>query len=143
MSVILFEDEQFHNIARALIAHSRQGRELACEWGYPDGWDDEGEMIGHIRAWVNDCRRANIMTWNRQYSETEPLVALSWPSGGTIWSRVELYKALRSLRYNLYDNGGTESDVVGCFERLGVVIDSLGYDIISALPEFETADTWG
>lgn len=140
MSVILYEDEKFQQIYETLKC---KDREYACIFNYPEGWDKYGGMDATYRAFVDDLRRANIMTWNRQYEDDQqPLGVVDYGGALPYRSDIEFLKSLRGLRYNLIDNAGGETDFNGCMEKLNNIIDQLQYEIISRMPEWDKADTW-
>lgn len=141
MSVILYEDQKFLRIYTTLASKER---EYACLFSYPEGWQHPGGMDSTYRAFVDDLRRANILTWNRQYEDDQhPLWTLDFDTKTLPYATdIEFLKSLRGLRYNLIDNGGGRTDFLGCTKRLDNIIDSVMYEIISRMPEWETADTW-
>lgn len=155
MSVILYEDEKFLRIYQTMRI-KRGGQEYAHLFHYPEGWQDSKVMDQHYRSFAEDLRRANTITWNRQYpDDVQPLSALDFDScgvnlGGVLaqstiepyHNDIEFLKSLRGLRYNLIDNEGQETDLLGCMKILNHLIDEVGYAIISRLPEWSKADTW-
>lgn len=147
MSVILYEDEKFLRIYESLRG-KQGGKEYAHLWHYPEGWDQPYGMDTHYRAFVQDLRRANIITWNRQYKDDIQAIRIlefkeaPFLSAMPYNSNIEFLKSLRGVRYNLIDNAGNETDLNDCLKKLEAIIDEVSYAIISRLPEWERADTW-
>ena len=141
MSVIFYNDQKFHRIYQSL---SSMGQDLAWLFHYPDGWNELDGMDEHFKNFVNDLRRANIQTWNRQYpDDPQPLNIIDFSTHTRPYkNRCEFYKSLRGLRYNLYDNDGQKSDICDCFRKLDRLIDHVASEIIDKLPEFQEAATW-
>lgn len=139
MSVVHYTDEKFNLIYRYLLS---KGREVAHLFHYPDGWDTSGGLDGFFVQFVQDLCRSNSLAWNAQYPDDTVSLRVPVLSRGAAMDDIPVYKALRGLRYNLIDNGGTHHDLNKCYAVLSNLIDDLGYDIISALPEWDKADTW-
>jgi hypothetical protein len=140
--VILYEDEKFLRIYETLRGR-RGGQEYAHLWRYPEGWNLLGGMDGHYRAFADDLRRANIITWNRQYEDDQqPLRTLDPHPALPYETDIRFLKSLRGLRYNLIDNAGNETDLCDCLKKLDALIDEVAMDIIRRLPEWERANTW-
>lgn len=139
MSTILYENEKFLKIYET-IRIKRGGQEHAHLFSYPEGWNQPGGMDGHYRNFVDDLRIANINAYNERYDDAEELEISLLDFSHTVMpygSDIQLLKSLRGLRYNL-DN----ADINGCAKKLDQLIDEVSYDIISRLPEWETAGTW-
>ena len=140
MSVILYEDERFLKIYESLHL---KGRDLACFWDYPEGWDKPNGMNEVLWNFVNDLRRANTITWNRQYQDEQyPLDILELKTVTPYKNDFQLLKSLRGVRYNLISNDGQETDLLGCMQKLDKLILHIAFEIVDRLPEWEMADTW-
>ena len=140
MSVILYQDEKFLRIYQSL--HLR-GSRIAHIWHYPKGWDKPDGMDETLKNFVNDLRRANTITWNRQYEDDQyPLDILPSRRATSYSDNFELLKSLRGLRYNLIANDGSETNLLGCMEKLDRLIEFVAFEIIDKLPEWERANTW-
>ena len=151
MSVICYSEEKYRKIYSTLVIHQAlRGPALAWLFKYPDGWqDNKGVIESAIAGFINDLERANRGTYYRQYENEpgtafdEPLTALTGKeSFKDCLSLVGLYKSLRGLSYNLADNEGKETDFLGCVKRLDRLIDHIGLEIISAMPEYEKSGDW-
>jgi hypothetical protein len=134
MSVIAFEPEKFSQVAATLKLNARSH---AWAFKYPAGWDARGRMEQIIDAWAFDLLRANHFTHERQYGEKpggEQRLPAAMPIG-----QVALYKSLKSIRYNLVDNAGGETNFNHCGDILERVISAVANDIIRQLPEYDKA----
>lgn len=139
MSTILYEDEKFLKIYET-IRIKRGGQEYAHLFSYPEGWNQAGGMDEHYRDLVDDLRVANINAYNERYDDGDELEISLLDFSHTVMpygSDIQLLKSLRGLRYNLDD-----ADRNGCAKKLNQLIDEVSSDIISRIPEWETADTW-
>lgn len=139
MSTILYADEKFLKVYESL-AIARNGQEYAHLFHYPDGWNQPGGMVQHYRDFVDALRVANIKAYNERYDDGDELEVSLLDFSHTVMpygSNIQLYKSLRGLRYNLDDE-----DNNGCVGILDHLIDTLAYNIISRLPEYERANTW-
>ncbi len=141
MSVMHFSDEKFQRIDKTLKMN--YGRDLGHVFGYPQGWDKHAGLESHITAFLQDCQRANAGTWNRQYKDDAVLVTFRPKLVRTYSNDFELLKSLKGLRYNLIDNDGVESSLNDCYSKLDKLIDFVTDKIISAMPEWNAAQTWG
>lgn len=140
MSVILYDDEKFLKIYQNL---SIQGRDLAHLWKYPEGWDKPNGMDEHLKIFVSDLRRANIMTHNRQYpDDARPISLLTFRCVLPYGSTIQLVKSLQGLSYNLICNDGKEMNLSNCTHRLHELIFYLLSKIVSDLPEHARCLTW-
>jgi len=140
MSVILYDDEKFLRIYATLRLDAK---DYAHIFDYPEGWNKPGGMDTYLRAFIDDLRRANIITWNRQYpDDQQPLRTLQFKPVLPYATDFELLKSLQGLRYNLISNDGTKTDISGCFEKLTNLIYCLMSRIIDRLPEYQRAETW-
>lgn len=142
MSVIYYDDKKFYRICRTL---KLDGRELGHIWKYPEGWQESGGMDTHIDNFINDLRRGNIATWNRQYpDDVQPLRVLQFEQDTSALYNTdcELLKSLKGVHYNLISNDGDETDLLGSYKRLEDVIWYYMSKIIDRLPEYEKAETW-
>lgn len=158
MSVILYNPEKFLKIAKSLKSYKTSGVQYktnihcwAHVFGYPDGWVEGTETLEHkIDAFVSDLYRANQQTWIRQYEDdafnaNERLRLETLPAANNeipYETKQALYKALRSIEYNIHDNAGNVSSLNGCNERLKRIISYIADDIISATKEYEAANVW-
>ena len=136
MSVMTFDDDRYSQIFEALRV---KGNDLGWLFGYPEGWDKYGGLDFHIKTFVTDLRRANILTWNRQYPDDILTVDELVFQPRCPYTNIQLYKALCAIRYNLCDNGGKETDISNCLKRLNHLIDSVASGIIDTLPEYQEA----
>lgn len=139
MSTILYEDEKFLKIYETLRI-KRGGQEYAHLFKYPEGWQQQGVMDKHYQDFVDDLRVCNIKASNERYEDEDELEISLLDFTHTIMpygSDIQFLKSLRGLRYNLDD-----ADVNGCGKILNHLIDEVSYDIISRIPEWETANTW-
>jgi len=140
MSVILYDDKKFLKIYATLRLNAK---DYAHIFGYPEGWDKPGGMDTHLRAFIDDLRRANVITWNRQYpDDPQPLTALEFKPVMPYSSDIQLLKSLQGLRYNLISNDGRITNLSSCFEKLTNLIYYLMSRIIDRLPEYQKAKTW-
>lgn len=141
MSVVLYAEEKFLRIYQSL---KLMENDVACVFGYPKGWDQPGGMDEVIRSFITDLRRANIITWNRQYPrDPRPLTVLDLAGGMLPYgSDFELLKSLKGLHYNLISNDGKESNLLGCCEKLYDLIFCIMSRIIERLPVYQNVDTW-
>lgn len=140
MSVILYDDEKFLKIYQSLVV---RGNELAHLWKYPTDWDKPNGMDYHFQTFVSELRRANIATWNRQYSDaTHPISIFAFRCVLPYSSTIELVKSLQGLSYNLISNDGKESNLNNCAKRLHELIFDLMSQIISNLPGYSTCAAW-
>ena len=141
MSVICIEDRKFLEVAETLKTNAR---EYMYIFGYPEGWQVEENQEHIINSFCDDLYRANQLTYQRQYGENHedarfPIEALKFVPAKRL-SKIQLYKRLRSISYNLYDNGGKETDILGCTKRLNRLIAHIANDIISEMPEYQKAE---
>lgn len=141
MSVMHFGDEKFQRIDKTLKLI--YGRDIGHVFSYPEGWDKRDGLHGHITAFLQDCQRANTGTWNRQYKDDSVLTVFAVKCVKPYRNDFELLKSLKGLRYNLVDNDGGESSLNGCWGKLDRLIDFVEDKIISAMPEWNAAQTWG
>ena len=155
MSVILYEDEKFLKVYESLqeyrplsVQCDWGGRYFASLFGYPEGWDKPDVMDAHLRAFVQDLRRANTACWNNQYpDDVQPIDILEFPeppAAATMpyANNFELLLSLRGLRYNCIDNGGREYSLNSSFEKLEDILEEIAMDIIDSLPQMQEAQTW-
>lgn len=152
MSVILYHPDKFLKIAKSLKLYKTNGvryiTNIHCwahVFGYPEGWAEGTEALEHtIDAFASDLYRANQQTWYRQYKdEVYEMETLHEDSEETAYeTKQALYKALRSVEYNIHDNSGAVSNLNGCNDRLKRIISYIADDIISATPEFLSANVW-
>lgn len=139
MSTILYENEKFLKIYESLRI-KRGGQEYAHLFKYPDGWNRSSGMDEHYQNFVDNLRIANIRAYNERYDDGDELEISLLDFTHTVFpygSDIQLLKSLRGLRYNLDDE-----DVNDCAKILSHLIDEVSHNIISRLPEWETADTW-
>jgi len=142
MSVILYDEEKFLMIAESLKGLNGAG-ELGFFFQYPEGWKSQGGLDNAIDTLVNDWYRANQMTAQRQYDDIpKGLCSLSKKKVQPYRNKVELYKSLQGLRYNMCDNGGETTDFLNSLKKLNRLIDHIAYEIIGEMPEYNKADTW-
>ncbi len=152
MSVICYEPQKFQKIAISLRNYKAYGVQyvynvhcFAQAFGYPEGWQEGWEIINYkIDIFANDLYRANQQTYLRQY-EDEKFELESIPQKNRekpYENKIALYKALKSIRYNICDNDGRVSDFNNCEELLDRIIEYISDDIISALPEYDESNTW-
>ena len=137
MSTILYEDEKFLKIYETMRI-KRGGQEYAHLFSYPEGW--QNSMDTYYQAFVDALRVANIRAYNERYDDADELGISLLDFSHTVMpygSDIQFLKSLRGLRYNL-----DEANVNGCAKILDHLIDEVSYDIISRIPEWETADTW-
>jgi len=137
MSTILYEDEKFLKIYETMRI-KRGGQEYAHLFSYPEGW--QNSMDTYYQAFVDALRVANIRAYNERYDDADELDISLLDFSHTVMpygSDIQFLKSLRGLRYNL-----DEANVNGCAKILDHIIDEVSYDIISRIPEWETADTW-
>ena len=141
MSVVLYSEKKFLEIYETL---KPMARDLAWLFDYPEGWDKPGGMDYHLKNFLNDLYRANVMTWNRQYpNDTQKMDVLDFLKELPIYKNLcGLYKSLQGLRYNLCDNDGEESDICNCLDKLNRLIDHIALKIIQEIPDYQNADTW-
>lgn len=141
MSVILYEEEKFLRIYQSL---ELMEKDVARAFEFPKGWDQPSGMDEEIRSFIISLRRANIITWNRQYpDDPKPLVVVNLDNGILPYGNdFELLKSLKGLYYNLISNDGQESNLLGCCEKLHNLIYCVMSRIINRLPLYEEADTW-
>jgi len=147
MSVICFGVEKFYKIAESLKSN-KNGGDLMWAFAYPEGWETPEGSKYIINCFVNDLYRANQLTYKYQYAENHEdahflIESLHFPHSILPYTKIELYKALQSIRYNICANDGTIKDLCDCEKRLDKIIDATADDIISALPDYDKADVWG
>ena len=142
MSVNLYGDDKFTEIFWTLRFFHEGNDKLGWLFGYPGGWKEPNGVDHDLKAWLDDLKRSNALTWNRQYvNSKQPLSAVNYlvhPRKRTL-SLIELYASLRGLRYNLVDNGGQETDLNKAQAKLDLLLDHVGYQIISTLSGFDKA----
>ena len=140
MSVMIYEDIKFLRIYESLHL---KGRNIAPIWHYPKGWDEPNGMDESLKGFVNDLRRANTITWNRQYTDEQyQLSVLDFKTVLPYKNNFELLKSLRGVRYNLISNNGEETNLLDCYKKLDALVEYVALDIIDKMPEWERADTW-
>lgn len=140
MSVMHFGDEKFQRLDKSLKLISR---DLGHVFGYPTGWDKLNGLDSYVTSFLQDCQRANTGTWNRQYKDSTLLTTFKPKCVRVYANDFELLKSLQGLRYNLIDNDGRESSLNECYEKLDRLIDFIKNRIISSLPQWTAANTWG
>ena len=135
MSVILYEDEKFLRIAESL---KLRAKEVAHIWGYPKGWDS-GAMTRKVEKFSNCIRNSNIDAWNERYDdENIPFKVLVFSNNYAPYTLIELIKSLNAVSYN-----SVESEKFNrTKDRLRDVIYFLMHEVVSAMPEYESAETW-
>jgi len=139
MSTILYEDDKFLKIYETMRI-KRNGQEYAHLFKYPEGWERQSVMSKHYQDFVDALRVANIRAYNERYDDADELDISLLDFDHTVFpygSDIQFLQSLRGLRYNL-----DLANVNGCAKILDGLIDEVSYDIISRLPEWETADTW-
>ena len=152
MSVICYEPKKFQKIAISLKQYRESGVNynvnvqcFAHLFGYPEGWKDGFEVLEYkIDTLMSDLHRANQQTYLRQYEDEKfeiegiPEVNREKPYE----NKIALYKALKSIRYNICDNNGGISNFNGCEKTLDLLIEYIADDIITAMPEYDEANVW-
>ena len=139
MSVIGYGDKKFQDIHKSL---QWKGNNLAWCFEYPEGWNNFDGLKSHITRLVQDLQRGNAATYNRQYRENCTIDLADLTKGAMYKNDIELLKSLKGLRYNLIDNAGNETNLLGSYKTLDKIIDGLSSEIISSLPQWEAAQTW-
>lgn len=152
MSVICYKPNKFKKIAISLKKYKANGviydYDVACFghlFDYPDGWNRDDEILNYkIDIFVNDLYRSNQQTYLPQYKDEQ--FEIHSISGINLEkpyeNKVNLYKALQSIRYNIYDNNGKVSNLNDCKHLLNKFIEYIADDIISAMPEYRVANVW-
>lgn len=135
MSVILYENEKFLELASSLKAY---GKELAHLFNYPDGWDTGG-MDPIIDAFVQRLAEANTEAWNERYEdenrERERLFFYFQNPIGIY----DLIKSLKSVGYNMVESVSFEETKRNLFN----VIYFLMSRVIDEIPEYKNSEAWG
>jgi hypothetical protein len=158
MSVICYDDTKYYRIAHSMKHIASQGvtyntipERWAGDFDYPEDWRNMDTMDSVINNFCNDLYRANQMTYERQYQDSDnvetgfKLESLNFEKPKRVArykSNIELYKSLQSVRYNICDNSGKKTNFNKCLNRLDSIIESIAYDIISSMPEYDKADVW-
>lgn len=151
MSVLLHDKQKFYRVYESLrwyrggVDYNFPAQTWASSFGYPRGYRDIDVMEKILFNFCNDLYRANQATYQRQYEDARfPIESLSYDSNECIEAKrypnnCALYKALQSIRYNLFDNAGKASNLLNCVNVLNNIIRYIADDIIGALPEYEKA----
>lgn len=137
MSTILYENDKFLKIYQTMKC---KGRDYACLFRYPDGWDKPGGMDESIQNFIDSIRQANIQAYNERYADADELAVSLLDFSHVVMpygSNVQLYQALLSIRYNI-----DQEDVNDCAKVLNHVIDHVSYEIISNMEAYKTANVW-
>jgi hypothetical protein len=144
MSVILFDAEKFSRIEQSLDCREREHNFYYCMRSENRPSFDEATRNYRqlIHEFCAELHAANVDCWNQQYNESELIKPLTPCGYVKPYTPVELYKALQSVAYNLVCNDGSRPAFDGLVKTLDALIESVANQIITALPEYDRANTW-
>ena len=137
MSVVLYEDERFIKIYQSI---RNKGRDLACVFAYPDGWDKNNGMDKTLQVFVRNLRNANIEAWNNRYEEeNEPGVEeLDFTNHHSYMSIYDLIKSLKGVSYNMVESESFENVKQTLFK----VIYFLMSRVLDEIPAYQNSKAW-
>lgn len=107
-----------------------------------DPFKDGRRLETEARIFAEELYLLNQLAYQRAYPD-EGIEILKVQN----WSRVrsgflnpcEFLKALRCIRYNIYDNGGRASQFTHTIDRLDAVIGVVTEQILESIPEYQKA----
>jgi len=142
MSVMCLDEARFAKVANTLISRKfRNGQDLMCLFGYPEGWQNEDKCKHMIKAFCEDLYRANQINYDTRYQEQTNLEHIqNWGSPLDMYNLPALYKTLQSISYNISDYEEDITFLTMASKRLKKVIAYVASHIIDELEEYKQAE---
>ena len=135
MSVMLLDETRAGSLIEGLCKMNQMwntGTFIECT--------NEGKLYHDgVKKFIRKLYQANLATWNRKYDESDTILDIL-PSTGAPFTQHQTLKTLQCLHYNIEEEYVPTAKKL--LEQAGIMINEIKSNIITKMPEYDTAE-WG